>query len=72
MKWSDVQTGDVIEHEKDLLLVLHVSEKEIVVLALDVQSNYNEASAGVVETWPYGNGANSVVKGAVLLFRRGE
>lgn len=72
MKWSDVQVGDVIEHEGDTLLVVSASEETIIVLPLAVESDFNEAHPGVIETWPRSNGAETVVKYTTLLFRREE
>lgn len=67
-----MQEGDVLEHEGDLLLVLRTSKAEIVVLALDVESHYNESFPGSIEHWPFDNGADRVVNSAKLLFRREE
>ncbi len=73
MTWFEIQVGDVLEHDGDLLLVLKASRHLIRVVALDVRSQLDEASPGAIEDWArtedgWDSGEN-MVKSATLVWR---
>jgi len=51
MIWEDFRVGDVVECDKDLLLVVHTNATQIHLLGLDITSELNDAGPGVVEVW---------------------
>ena len=68
MIWHEIQVGDVLEHDEDLLLVLVASDLLIQLVNIDVRS-WHDVVTGEIEVWERLYSVNTVVGQARLVWR---